>query len=190
MTEDRTGTSFEYNPERDIVPEATDAPALAISSDIDTEIRQLRNAQDAKSTAPVRDLNGGSHKLESSMPDPLIVLPDRPQPREYFKTLEKWRGRVLEVNGSTFRALLSPVTGAELEKEAEIRTNEIDDEDRHLLRNGAAFYWSVGYLDRPSGRIRASVLRFSRIPPLSSRDIARAKKRAKEYEDFFKSDQK
>jgi hypothetical protein len=187
--EDHHRTSLPYDPTNLVRSESTvPRSATNIPSDYDAEIRQLREGADAKSTAAIEDLNGGSHEVESGRLDPLVVLPERTPPREFFKALAKWRGRVLEINGSTFRVLLSSLSGGEPDKEAEIKIEEIDNEDRHLLQEGAAFYWSVGYEDRPSGRKRASVLRFARVSPWSPRELDRGKNLFRVFRDFFKSE--
>ncbi len=184
---DRDVTFLLYGPGGQAPPAVTTGPVTGvIPSNLDMEITQIHRAAESTSgTGPIRDLKGGSEELRASMPDPLFGPPRPAQSRENFVTLAKWRGRVVEINGSTFRAFLSPIIGGELPKEAEIYFEDISPEDRHLVKGEAAFYWSVGYLDRPSGRIRASLLRFTRGPQWSSRDIAEAKAQAKRYLDLF-----
>lgn len=149
------------------------------------EISLIRNGASVENSTSAAYINGGSEQMQPSVPDIFMRAPKLPTPRESFIALAKWRGLVVEVNGQTFRAMLSSVAGDEPQKEAEIYIEDIDLEDRHLVKKGAAFHWSVGYLDRPSGRIRASILRFSRAPRWSSRDIDRAKAEAKSYASFF-----
>lgn len=99
---------------------------------------------------------------------------DIKQPSEYFVALQKWEGYVTEVFEETFRAQLTPIKGQGGGQETEILLQEIDEKDRQLVEPGAVFYWSIGYDDRPSGRQRASRIRFRRLPAWSAREIEHA----------------
>lgn len=186
---DRDATFVLHGSGRQVPLEATADPLRSvIPHHLDVEISQIHGTTELESgTGPILNANGGSEEIRWSIPEPLVSPPDLPPSHENFITLAKWRGRILEANGSTFRALLFPVVGEESQTMAEIHVENIDREDRHLIRNGAAFYWSVGYLDRPSGRIQASYIRFTRVPPWSSRDLAEAESRARELLNEFRS---
>ncbi|MER8013329.1 hypothetical protein [Streptomyces griseoluteus] len=82
---------------------------------------------------------------------------------------ESWEGVVEEVFSTYFLAQLASQTMPEVHEWAEIRIEEVSPADLELLREGAIFYWSIGYRDLPSGqRVRASIIRFRRLPPLST----------------------
>jgi hypothetical protein len=65
------------------------------------------------------------------------------------------------------------------DEEAEIPLEEISEEDQALVQPGAIFYWSIGYLDSRGGqRIRASVIRFRRLPAWTTEELQAARRKA------------
>ena len=95
----------------------------------------------------------------------LAFSPRKTMPfREYFKAIQKWEGKVISLSGDTFKATLSSLVGDKLDQEAEIYIEDVTPDERPYIEPGAIFYWSIGYLERPSGRRRESVLRFQRLP--------------------------
>ena len=105
----------------------------------------------------------------------LVLSPPKVTPfREYFKAIQKWEGKVISLSGDTFKATLSPIVGDELEQEAEIYVQDVTPDERSLIEPGAIFYWSIGYLERPSGRVRESVLRFRRLPMWMDNEVKKA----------------
>ena len=105
-------------------------------------------------------------------PIPLPVPPPSlPPANKYFTALQKWEGYVIEVGSDTFRARLIPIVGEGPDLEAEIYLEEVDLNDRVLIEPGSVFYWSIGYLDGPSGRARHSVIRFRRLPARTKREM-------------------
>jgi hypothetical protein len=121
--------------------------------------------------------NGGSALLTLNVFQPLLDLPPLRIARERFNARQKWEGFVIEVREDTFIARLTPIIGEGPDQEAEIYLEEIEPEDQSLIQPGAIFYWSIGYLDRPSGRRRVSLIRFRRLPAWTKqeREAARAK---------------
>ena len=107
----------------------------------------------------------------------LLSPPKMPPSREYSKATQKWEGRVISVFGDTFKATLSPLVGDEAVQEAEIYVEDITRDERPLIEPGAVFYWSIGYLERPSGRRRESVIRFRRLPTWTSNEVRTGKER-------------
>lgn len=126
-----------------------------------------------------------SESIELDLSRYLPFMPFAPQPKETFRMLQKWEGYVLEVSSETFWARLTPLVGEEGDQEAEIYLNEIDGPDQRLVQLGAVFYWSIGYLNRPSGRIRASILRFQRLPGWTKGEIQNAEAAAERMEALF-----
>jgi hypothetical protein len=110
--------------------------------------------------------------------DAVLQLPCLPPAREFFKALQKWEGYVLDVTEDSFRARLVTIEGEGPTQEVEIPLEELVQEDRKLVEPGAVFYWSIGYLDRPSGRLRTSLIRFRRLPAWSSRELEKARTEA------------
>ncbi|SRR6266542_1992926 len=84
---------------------------------------------------------------------------------QHFKLRGHWRGRVVDVGNETFRAVLEDMRGNLPERLADIYVDEVAPADRQLLRDGATFYWSIGYVDTLGGqRTRQSEVRFQRRP--------------------------
>lgn len=108
--------------------------------------------------------------------------------RDYFRVLQKWEGHVLEVDNEVFLARLIPISGQEDVQEAEIYLTEVTEEDRDFLEPGAVFYWSIGYLVRPSGTLRASVIRFRRLPAWTEDDLRKAEHDAHRWGDLFSAE--
>jgi len=131
-----------------------------------------------------------SQRLQGSSPvrrrprQPLVrpLLP--PSPREFFRALESWEGVVLEVGQETFQARVLSKQGGQ-EEEAEFPLEELDPEDLALLEPGAVFYWSIGYLERPTGRIKMSEIRLRRLPAWTPREIEEAEAVADELAALF-----
>ena len=115
----------------------------------------------------------------------LLTLPVRaPTPgnrQSQFHALEKWEGRVTELGDTWFRAALFGLPDHTVEDSAVFDIEEVNEADVSMLRPGAVFYWSIGYLEQPSGqRYRSSLIRFRRLPAWTTQDRARAEQRAVE----------
>jgi len=91
---------------------------------------------------------------------------------------------VLEVGQETFQARVLSKQGGQ-EEEAEFPLEELDPEDLALLEPGAVFYWSIGYLERPTGRIKMSEIRLRRLPAWTPREIEEAEAVADELAALF-----
>jgi len=116
----------------------------------------------------------------------LLLFPPQPRPvKEYFKALQKWEGVVIEVGQDTFLAKLVPITGEASNQEADIYIEEVEQEDHVLIEPGAVFYWTIGYLDRPSGRLRASIIRFRRLPVWAKRELETVDAKTNELRELF-----
>lgn len=147
-------------------------------------IFQMPNRQTTDQTH-TEDVDGSSAPL-APIPHRFPLLPTYIwKPREHFIVLQKWEGHVTEVDETTFRARLHPLAGEGTDQEAEIYTEEVSPQDRALIQPGSIFYWSIGYLDRPSGRIRASIIRFRRLPTWSESQLAAAKAAASRLRTIF-----
>lgn len=127
----------------------------------------------------------GSGTLGATASDFLLVPPIPKRSREYFNALQKWEGFVTEIEDEVFRSRLVPIIGQGDEQEAEIYISEVTEEDRSMIKVGSVFYWSIGYLERPSGRLRASIIRFRRLPKWTAKEIDEASKRVKNLKELF-----
>ena len=108
-------------------------------------------------------------------------IPPRLGPsRTHFNALVKWEGHVVSIGDDSFLARLTPLLGPGRVHQAEILLEEIAPEDRFLVQPGAVFYWSIGYLEQPSGRTRQSVIRFRRLPAWTPTELQAARARSSE----------
>ena len=116
-----------------------------------------------------------------------------PKPRnsEYqTEVLQQWEGIVEEVGDENFTARLRDLTNKEHYpgEMAELPRDDISDDDRELLREGAVFYLTVGRLIHFSGRQkRFGDIVFRRLPGWTSSTLDRAEKRAERLSRFLNS---
>jgi hypothetical protein len=108
---------------------------------------------------------------------------------EQFQVLQKWEGVVLSLEDNIFWARLKDRTNDNPDEEVEIELDEVLPDDRELVEPGAAFYWSIGHLHKAHGqRIRASEIRFRRIPGWTEEDIMAAKRQVSIDRSFYNLD--
>lgn len=122
--------------------------------------------------------NGTSNALRIDLGQRLLAPPPLEASRKFFRAIQKWQGYVIDLGEDKFTARLVPIVGEGPDQEAEIYVEEIDRDDRALIEPGAVFYWSIGYLDGPSGRLRASVIRFRRLPVWTGLELQNAEAEA------------
>lgn len=142
------------------------------------------NSMGTSQTSVVRT-NGSSESLRIGLGQFLLSSPPLPETKEFFRAMQKWEGYVTSVGKDSFRARLVPIVGEGPDQEAEIITEEVIEDDRELIEPNAVFYWSIGYLDKPSGRLRASLLRFRRLPVWSQHELEHADLKAERMGDLF-----
>jgi len=106
--------------------------------------------------------------------------------QDAFLLMQKWEGVVTRIADDSFFATLTDLTAAGEDEEAEIPIDEISPADMSLLHEGAVFYWCIGYRDTLMGqRIRASEIRFRRLPTWSKRELDTARKEAEELVELL-----
>ena len=143
-----------------------------------------RNADPQMKTAlpgKAEDSSSRSPSQETEIVVPPVSLPARVS----SVVLQKWEGVVLEIGEDTFTARLALLAGEGGDQIAEIYCDEIDADDRMLLEPGAVFYWSIGYLDKPSGRERFSQIRLRRLPVWSASELRIAKNKVDELGELL-----
>lgn len=115
----------------------------------------------------------------------------KPKNSEYQKeVLQQWEGIVEYVGDENFTARLRDLTNKEHYpgEMAELPRDDISDDDRELLREGAVFYLTVGRLIHFSGRQeRFGHIVFRRLPGWTSSTLDRAEKRAQRLSRFLNS---
>ncbi len=106
--------------------------------------------------------------------------------QDSFLLLQKWEGVVKKVRNDTFIAQLTDLSSQSEDEEAEIPIEEISLADKSMLAPGAVFYWCIGYRDTPGGqRIRASEIRFRRLPSWTLKELDNSRKEAEELGDLL-----
>ena len=127
---------------------------------------------------------------DKKTPDvPIKIVPFLDALKGSFKMLQQWDGRVVEIRGSEFTAIITDKTNPDVEDQfVAVDTEDITPNEVTLIEPGAVFYWSIGFFDYPGrGRSRESRIRFRRLMGPSKADIARSEKIGKKFAEFFKS---
>jgi len=138
-------------------------------------IPELENP--SKQTAPLPDISA-----------PIIRLPIRdPSTQDQIISLQKWEGYVTKISKDSILVRLIDLTEGRPEEEAEIPLEEISEEDKDLIREGAVFYWNIGYKDSKSGqRTRVSIIRFQRLPKWRKKEKDVAEQEAERLQEIIK----
>lgn len=136
-----------------------------------------------------QDISSGlsSEYLPIELKNKIVPFHSKPaQDQDSFAVIQKWEGYVSSVTEDTFEATLCCIKGEGPDQYAKFSFEDVSDDDRPLISVGAVFYWSIGYLEKISGqRLRASLIRFRRLPAWTRRELANAEARAKELESLF-----
>jgi hypothetical protein len=152
-------------------------------------VKRLKDTlQDSTSTDAISqsaDQDGSWHNNYEMVVKSPIVKTEPIDLLEYFEVRQKWLGCVQEVQDDCFVAHLTSLAGDDGEHIAEIFLEELDDEDRSSLEPGSYFYWSIGYINKPSGRVRSSLIRLRRLPLWQQEEIQRAKAEADKLAAIF-----
>ena len=123
-----------------------------------------------------RLLQEEQEKMEILQP---ILRYDPDDLKERAIALQKWEGVVTEVENDVFHARLLDLTDNSPEEEADFSVEEVSEDDRKLLKLGAVFYWSLGYLTTGTGQvIRTSIVKFRRLPAWTETEVKRAQEQA------------
>ncbi|MBI4337171.1 MAG: hypothetical protein HY683_05000 [Chloroflexi bacterium] len=145
------------------------------------------NIDNADLTRP-NESNDASSTLIVNAPDLSTYGLPRVEVAESFNAIQKWIGYVTEVREETFKARITTLVGEGRIQDVEIYAEEVDQDDRPLIKQGAAFYWSIGYLDRPSGRHRSSILRFRRLPVWTGTEMETVKDTIENFKGLFEDE--
>ena len=121
-------------------------------------------------------------------PVPFVRVPEYgPVAAPYaFDMRGQWEGTVLRAEADEFAVVLRDILNPDIkEYEALFSTEEVSDDDRDLLKEGAIFYWTIGYQQRRGQRLRVSEIRFRRLPAWSCLDLKRVEDASREMDDLF-----
>lgn len=96
--------------------------------------------------------------------------------------IQEWEGYVTGIGTETFTARLLDLTaGDKTEKEEiEFLISDIREDDFELLKEGAVFRWSIGYLVSGGSKQRTSHIVFRRLPKWSKKDLEKIEQESKE----------
>jgi len=94
--------------------------------------------------------------------------------RNLFLSLQKWEGNILSVKNDSFQAELVDLTNKGSKELIELQKEDVPLEDKHLIKVGAIFYWTIGYEDYNGQRKKTSIIRFRRLPKLSVKEVERS----------------
>lgn len=156
-----------------------------VGYDPDVEAEKQRHflASNILTLTTIKDANTGLYHKNGTSSILGEVGPELPAPHEFFRATQKWEGYVLCVGSDSFIARLIPIVGEGPGQDAEIYIEAVHEDDRSFIVAGAVFYWSIGYLDRRSGRRLVSQIIFRRLPPWTKRDLQNAEAEAKRISD-------
>lgn len=111
------------------------------------------------------------------------------KPLDDFFSKQKYEGVVLEVRDETFIARLRNLTDQSPDEEAEFIIEDLSKDDLPLLKDGAVFYWNMGYRDLVGGqRIACHMINFRRLPAWTSREIKKAGEKAESFFNWLASE--
>jgi hypothetical protein len=112
---------------------------------------------------------GEDHAVRENIRDILVRLPSLKASKWKVRVLQDWVGDVVQVSTTGFLARVADRSNPKnAPEEVDLAFDEVSPSDLPLVREGARFYWSIGYCDTPEGqRERVSALRFARVPRLS-----------------------
>lgn len=121
-----------------------------------------------------------THAPKKDFPSLVTFLKPIVQSEERFINLQSWEGIVIEVREGAFVARLIDKSNGGYDQEVEFSFEEVSPYDHSLIKLGAIFYWDIGYSENNSKqRIRASIIKFRRLPVWTANELKAARERAK-----------
>lgn len=146
----------------------------------------VSNSEVTSSSTSHREGMEVSEAISGGMLPKITRISNKFPAQDSFLLMQKWEGVVTRIADDSFFATLTDLTAAGEDEEAEIPIDEISPADMSLLHEGAVFYWCIGYRDTLMGqRIRASEIRFRRLPTWSKRELDTARKEAEELVELL-----
>lgn len=133
------------------------------------------------------DPDGTVRPEEDPKPPPAAEkLAKRAFGKRALSSVAHWEGVVERVEHNRFAARLVPIEGGRpIAHRPEFTQFEFDelsnDDDRHLVEEGAVFYWTLGRAKNPAGSImNVSLLRFRRLPAVTAHQRSSARDEAED----------
>lgn len=104
-------------------------------------------------------------------------------PTSYFSKVQKWVGYIIEINKNSFKAKLKDLTQNGTDEIGEFDLEEVSQEDLELVKEGAGFYWSIGYANKNGQIKKESILRFQRLSDWTEYEFDKISDRAQYLSD-------
>lgn len=113
---------------------------------------------------------------ETSIPNEELDQPDSSNNNNNnnqfnFITINKWKGEVTVIEDDEFEAIITDLTEGGTKEEITFSFEDVSEDDRELIQEGAIFYWKIGYHVIRGMRMKGSIIKFRRMPKLSKRKI-------------------
>jgi len=121
----------------------------------------------------------------------VFQLPRETRPQlQRSRILQEWEGTVTDISSGSFTGRMKNLTHRDGPEELiSFSFDEANDDDRDLIKLGAVFYLSVGYLTEPYGTRRtSSTLYFQRLPAWTTSEIGLAREKSTRYSSLFEDD--
>jgi hypothetical protein len=134
--------------------------------------------------------SGTQHIPKFKPSEQVLRVPSINQQSAKFQKMQEYEGEILSITGPDFVARLIDLTDLGAQRlEATFSIDEVSPSDMPLMREGAVFYWVIGFRDYPNGQRKTEqFIRFRRMPIWSKRDIKRLDKQVDELKAFLQSD--
>lgn len=134
-------------------------------------------ANSASNSSQLTNLLDSDKILDKSIP---TIINRDPNYVVTFSPIQEWEGYVAEILDDTFTGhLVDKTAGKKLPEEAiDFQIDELSDDNKKLLREGAIFRWSIGYQKIHGTKRKVSEIVFRRLPALTKKDIKSAEARA------------
>jgi hypothetical protein len=154
-------------------------------------VAQRSTASNGGPSAEIEPESGTQHVPKFKPVEMVLRVPSIVQQATGFQKLQEYEGEVLSIGATDFVARLVDLTeasGPRLEATFSIDV-DVSPSDKPLLREGAVFYWIIGFRDYPNGQRKTEqFLRFRRLPIWNKREIERLTVQADELKAFLQSD--
>jgi hypothetical protein len=106
-----------------------------------------------------------------------------------IRVSERWVGRVLEVSDDVISAQLAPLGSSEPVVIGDIGFDQIDEADQQLVRPGATFYLTIGYVPlTATTQYTAQFVKFSRVGRWQQSEISEIEARGREMFESIEID--
>ncbi|WP_420577587.1 hypothetical protein [Ekhidna sp.] len=123
-----------------------------------------------------------------------VIRPDYLRPKylrkDYFRnhrrTIQKWLGSVLEVKDGVFTARLKDLTNKGTDEQVELGIEDVDFDDRSLIKKGANFYWTIERKVERGQISKISNIRFQRLVELDEVELDSLIDQSKEFANKIK----